>query len=811
MTKTRMSRWMAIGFCVLASWQGYAAEPGTQYQLNVPAQSVYDALKEFAAQTNLQVVYYSDVAQGAASQGVNGEFNAGEALKKILAGTGLTYQFLNERTVAIRGTRDAAVTAVAPTTPADDADEVRLAQADAQQDAANPEESSDVKLEEVVVTAQKREERLKDVPISVSVLGGQALDSATYLTLNDALRAVPGIASYNNAQSGMSKFSVRGVTSNSSIVNGGSTVGYYLDEIPFAFVRFPVSPDANAYDLERVEILRGPQGTLYGANSLNGVVRVLTHDADLDDTSLKARTTFSSTRDGGENYRLDAAANVPVVPGKLAVRAVAGYSDYDGWIDQPATGKENINDAQQKNYRLKVNAAPNENFNVELLGWLFRDERDAPDFSLDDAIAITNIPEPIDTRFDAYDLTIGYEFPTFSLMSSTSHMKFRNVGNLDTGPDRLITRLFGEVTSQEMRLSSTTSGPWKWSAGGIYRDGEDVGLSNFTGPTTAVFPSFFWNVYTSKSFALYGELSRMLYGNRLEVTAGLRYFDDDSASNELDTGLGASTPAFGKRSASFNSTTPRVVVSFRPSDALTLYTSYSEGFRSGFAQNGAVLRSAPLAPALQPDRLHNYEIGAKGRVLGGRLGYDLAGYYIDWKDTVQALAVTINNVPFFGAVNAKAVNGFGLDAAVNANLTDRLEIGATISWNDLAFVDDVRSGAVIIYPKDSRPVESPEYTAGGRLNYDFPVAGKFTGELSASIDYTARMLFRQSNGAPLYGDGITRARSSFSLISERGWTTMLFVDNITDEDGKIRQAGLPLGQADRLRPRTVGLQLDFRY
>src|SRR5687767_4706664 len=98
-----MSRWSAIVCCALISWQVHAAEPRTQYQLNVPAQSVHEALKAFAAQTSLQVVYYSDVAQGVASPGVTGELAAGEALKKILEGTGLTFQFLNVRTVAIRG------------------------------------------------------------------------------------------------------------------------------------------------------------------------------------------------------------------------------------------------------------------------------------------------------------------------------------------------------------------------------------------------------------------------------------------------------------------------------------------------------------------------------------------------------------------------------------------------------------------------------------------------------------------------------------------------------------------------------------
>ena len=128
------------------------------------------------------------------------------------------------------------------------------------------------------------------------MVSGETLESGAVSSIADVLRGVPGIASYENGQAGLSKFAVRGVTSNNSLFNGSSTVGYYLDEIPFAFVRFPVSPDANAYDIERIEVLRGPQGTLYGANSLNGVIRVLTEDADLNEMQLKARTTGSNTR-----------------------------------------------------------------------------------------------------------------------------------------------------------------------------------------------------------------------------------------------------------------------------------------------------------------------------------------------------------------------------------------------------------------------------------------------------------------------------------------------------------------------------------
>src|SRR4029077_2341865 len=129
---------------------------------------------------------------------------------------------------------------------------------------------------------------------------------------------------------GGTQVSIRGVTAAAPTFNGGSTVSYYVDTIPFGFVRSALAPDASVYDLSQVEVLRGPQGTLYGASALNGVVRILTNDADLNSSDYKVRGSDSHTDGGGNNYRADAAANIPLIDGKLAARAVVGYESDSG-------------------------------------------------------------------------------------------------------------------------------------------------------------------------------------------------------------------------------------------------------------------------------------------------------------------------------------------------------------------------------------------------------------------------------------------------------------------------------------------------
>lgn len=666
-------------------------------------------------------------------------------------------------------------------------------------------------LGEIIVTAQKRSESLQNVPLSVSALGGQALESSSVTSVNDALRSVPGVTSYNSFQGGMTKFAVRGVASNPSLFNGSSVVGYYLDEIPFAFARFPVSPDANAYDMERVEVLRGPQGTLYGANALNGVVRVLTHDADLDDVQIKARATGSTTRNGGESFRGDAAVNIPLIPGKLALRAVLGYADTAGWIDLPVAGIRDVNDGKTKNLRLKLNAEPTDNLKVEGLVWLNRNEIGSSNNSRDDRTWLARFRQPANTNFDAYGLTLSYDFPTFSILSATSHIKFRNASLIDApvGGARHWTELAARLWSQELRAVSTGEGPWGWSVGAIYRDAQDNQRQRFDTLNSGLWLDF---DYGSKSYALFGEISRKFLDDRLTVTGGLRYYKDKTSYHE--NAYWNTNPLLPDRRETFDAVTPRAVISFRPNTNLSLYASYSQGFRSGFSQNGLVLRITDAAQSVRPDRLHNYEVGAKGKLLDGLLEFDASLYYIDWKDTVQVLNVIVNTpVGVFGvnqAINSSSASGLGADLAVTLRPARGFSVGGTVSWNNLEFDRDVYSGTAVLFRKGTRLPESAKLTATGQIGYNFDISDDYNASFSAAVTHSSS-IYNTAGFTLLQGDNITKLDLEMKLKSKNGWSVSLFADNITDEDGRIRRVGpQPVNDyADRLRPRTVGVQFEF--
>lgn len=678
------------------------------------------------------------------------------------------------------------------------------------------EADSQTVLEELVVTAQKRAERLQDVPISISVLSGSDLDRSTLVSAADALNRTPGVVGTVAVQGGGTQVAMRGVGASGPLFNGSSPIGYYLDSVPFGLVTHAVAPDQNPYDLERIEVLRGPQGTLYGAGGEGGVVRVITHDADLDRLEFKGRASSSSTRDGGMNYGGDAAVNVPIIPGKLAARAVLGYQDLAGWVDAPA-GKD-FNDAILRNYRLRVAAQPTDRLSIGISAWLTRNDTGAQSASFADRTSSSTTLEPQETDYDAYGLHVGYEFEHVSLSSVTSYLKYSNVWDSDATrfglPNfRIFLALDADIFSEELLLTSKTGGPWRWTAGLFYRNAEDTRLQ-LVPPGDILFTD---DGQGSESAAVFGELTRIMLDGRLELTLGGRYFRDD-VFNEVNSEF---TPVPGvplyHAEDSFHATTPRVVLTWHPSNELTAYGSYSQGFRSGFPQNAVLLDF----PAVKPDKLYNYEVGSKGQLLDGRVSFDTAVYYIDWQDIQQTLGqpfvvggvlTCCRIVP----VNGDSASGVGVDAGLTFKPVQGLEIATNFSWNDLTFDAPLVTGNTVVVPKGGRPNFSSKYTATASVDYEFNLSAALTGRLFTSASYSSSQVNRlldPSGGPPvvLQGDDLLVARAGFSIGASDRWLTTLFVDNLTDEDGGIPGTSSPLDLTPRLRPRTVGLQVSYQF
>jgi iron complex outermembrane recepter protein len=797
-------------------------------QIDIPANTLLEtALVEWGVKAGVTVMINTHTVGSRTTQGVKGTLTARRALSLLLRASGLSYSEDGGR-VRVVPTAGAAVPGrpegyVASSANSDFSTLFASDNANDAGGAASAARPSD--LQEVVVTAQKREERLQDVPISISVLTGAALDKSSVVGVADALTQVPGVSVNGGSgyvQGGGMQIAIRGVTAAVPILGGSSPIAYYLDGLPFALDRSAIAPDADTYDLDRVEVLRGPQGTLYGAGGENGVVRVLTQDADLNDFDFKARTAVSTTDSGGENYRGDMAVNIPIIEGKLAARAVVGDENMSGWIDSPV--KNNVNDSERRNVRLKIDAQPTDDLTIAASAWHSESDYGAPAISLPNGTITVVDPEPTAIDYSLYGLRIAYNFALVSVSSTTSYLIYSSANQLDLsgqiaalpdGPGSDITTdLSAHTFSEEFVLNSRLQGPWRWTAGLAYRDGEDRHFEN-----GAVFEEPINYSFGSKSYAVFGELSRSFLNNAFEWTLGARYFHDDEYTTALTPDL-VSLIGLPPTSASATSkaTTPRAVLTWHPNTDLTVYGSFSQGFRSGFPQNPSVIETEPTFPSLKPDKLSNYEVGTKGSLFDQRLTFDAAAYYVYWHGVQQEL-----NVPFgpLGAyvdafVNGQAASGPGLEFAITTHPVGGFDLGVNFGWNDLTMNDNVLSQGAILYAKGGRLNASPEYTGGAFAEYAFPLGGTgFKGHFSASGYYTSEQDTHYINGtagAIQRGDNILVTRVALGIDAPSHWTVTAYVDNLNNERGTPLVYPDPsLQWSQRIRPRTAGLQLDYHF
>jgi outer membrane receptor protein involved in Fe transport len=823
-------------FLVLACSAGMA-QAQKKTHVDIPAQPLADSLRAIGSQSNTNILFDRSLVADRQAAALKAYLTPDEALSRLLAGTGIKHEFLNETTVVIARAdgsdasspgSGASAASAGPSSPASKNDESKEGQKSAgrfqlaQTDQRAASQSSSVTagsqdaagnvMGEVVVTAQKREERLKDVPISMSVLSGDQLDLSSSQGVSAELTKVPGIVAFPNLQAGGGTIiSVRGVSAGSATFAGSNPVSYYLDSVPFGLVQSAVTPDSNAYDLERVEVLRGPQGTLYGASAQAGVVRVLTKDANLDRFELKMRASTSATDGGGDNYRGDAAINVPIIEGKLAARAVVGYQDQSGWVDTPLGN--NANDGIMRTARLKINAQPTDQLSIGLSAWLSRADTGGVPASDDNQRRGNLFPETGYNDYDAYGIKVGYDARSFSVTSMTSYLGFRSANALDTyqqfGRHAIgILGFRGWTFSEEINFSSLQQGPWRWTAGAIYRDATDQNGARTPGTVN----------YTnsSSSYAIFGELTRLFMDDKLGLTLGARQFHDNVVSREDPINAPLNPPNYYREEGTFHSTTPRVVLTWHPNTTLSVYGSYSQGFRSGTPQAYYTTGGRTGFPLVEPDKLSNYEIGVKSET--GRLSVEAAVYYEDWKDVQQQLTVFFAPTgQYIAAIaNGPSASGPGVEMSITARPMTGLRLNASAGWNDLRLDADIFQGNVLLFAKGDRQNFSPAFTGGVSGDYSFPLgAGGYTGEIALSANYSSKQGRRSVfNGRLVLGEGdpILMTHASIALQSPNNWEVSLYGDNLNNENGAV--VGSPFFGIDgstRVRPRTFGLQLDYHW
>jgi outer membrane receptor protein involved in Fe transport len=773
-------------------------------------------------------------------------------------------------------------------------------------------------IEEITVTARKQAESLQDVTGSIQAITGSELKRQGIRNFEDAIRFLPSVASVG-ATSGANKIIFRGVSDNPGAFIAASSSALYVDEQPLT--QFAVNPEPRMVDIERIEALAGPQGTLYGDSSQSGTLRIITNKPDPTEFSGGVEAMLRTGNDSDISNDFNGFVNLPLIEDKFAVRLV-GFSAKDGgFIDNvlgfsPMLGLKsnalvvanNINDVTFIGGRISAKWFVNDNWSVTA-AYLSQESKADGGNDYDPTVGdLKTVKFYKDTRDDDWwqaSLTLEGSIGSINVLSNTSYFE----RDLDYVFDRTVysayfnynfctTEYLGATVvyapaycwsgttiydqdavgfntnhqsndrfTQEIRLSQTTD-KYSWGLGAFYEDKNEKWEYRATTPEFLDSVSYYyWTgvdyaAYTPtgtdpdwwlsndntnwKQWAVFGNFSYN-FTDQLTAEVGLRYFDQDmDKAYFVDKPFIVSDfyPDFTYPKGGNDDWVPKVSLTYNVDDQRMVYALYSEGFRQGGANRNRVPEDLSFFPSVyEPDKLKNYEIGAKTRWMDGRLQINGTYFHGDWSNyQIEAVDPSSracgpgedSSVDPCGQVfqvmvaNVGDAQQDGIELEIKAAPTDRVDLGFNFTWvnaetSEEFFVSDPE----IAVPKGSQLPNVPEYKLATYAQYTWPVSfgsdsemyvrGQYTWQddslnqledVTPEIHVSSRGQFVQ----PDYGIADLRAG-----LATGDWAIEAFLTNITDERAVLYNNDLnydPFFGKRRVttnRPREYGIKVSYSF
>lgn len=707
-----------------------------------------------------------------------------------------------------------------------------------------------VAMEEIVVTARKREETLQEVPIAVTSISGDALQSVGAEDITALSQSVPNVTLENSraTNSTLTAF-IRGVGQQDPVAGFEQGVGIYLDDV---YLNRPQAAVLDVYDVERVEILRGPQGTLYGRNTIGGAVKYVSRPLDADAATLRARLAF------GDYQQIDAslAGSVPLSDTFRVGGAVAKLTR-DGFGRNLTTGDENY-DKDVLAARLSAEWEPSSSLSIRLAGDIVNDDSSPRQgYRL-----LPNAAQPELLSGD-YDTTAGITTfgpitrnsvesvggqlrivwtpnDSWSLQSITAYREDESEGPIDfdsTAPQTFDAPVVYENDqfSQEFQLTYT-SDRLTVVGGAYYLDANAFDAFDvvFTSAT-----SFTLGDVDTKTWAVFGEATWDLT-DEWSLSLGGRYTDDERTSRVIrETFLGVNSPYFGNDNAvsitvpvivdgeevvpEFNGSrtdskfTPRVILAWAPNPELNLYASYSQGFKGGGFDPRGNFANPDVRGGFEPEIVDSYELGAKTSLMDGRATINTAVFYADYTDVQIPGSVVIPGPPvtFVGTVtNAGAAEMFGVEIEASAQFTERLSGNLAVGYVDAEYTEFLGAGGVDV--SDVTDVQNtPDWTGSASLTYAMPISSgmlAFTGSAAyrgdtQQFEYPTPLLDQESYW--LYDASV-----NWTSDSDR-WRVSAYGRNLSDERYTTSGYYFPTVGSSVLafygNPRTWSVALEYRF
>lgn len=747
-----------------------------------------------------------------------------------------------------------------------------LAQAstDSDRQPASAAEDEPVSDNEIVVTATRREERLQDVPLSITAFQQRELTEKGIVGFEGIARETPGVV-LNRPTQNFNNFTARGIATNGYNANLQSSVAVYIDELPVSTIGNTTVVDPNLFDVERVEFLRGPQGTLFGSGSLSGAMRILTKSPDLDEFDTSALVDLGLTGSDSIRQRYNAMINVPIVTDKLALRGVGFYRNEEGYLDNVGTGVHNSNALVDYGGRAILLWAPADRLSVRLLASY--ENSNPKDSSLTSPSLgrekrISDQPDRFTGKQTILNGTIEYDFDFAKLTSSSTYSDFEQrfwvdlAGTFPPGSFPGAPIAFGldangydKVFVQETRLASSLEGPFQFVVGGFYlhrrRDVDYFYRSTLeflqARRITGLPDQYYQKQYThslSEEIAGFGELTYR-FSDKFWLTGGMRYGRISAqgfteAGGYLGQALGQSyltwallnipmhlnlVPYAAVEGVKAKGSKPswKASATYKPHENLTTYATFSTGFRgpivNAFAGRPSLVDPTDIVIPFgaTSDDLKSYEIGAKGNWLDGRLTANVAAFLIDWSN-IQAQANRVSDSVQF-ATNIGAARSKGFEFELGIIPAAGLNIGLNGAYVDAKITELTPEEAAISGAVLGHRLSAPKFQGSAYASYTFDLTPDMKGTLAANIQHVGsyNSSFPNTPGRPdlpLSTFGRTDAYENVNLsfgVRKGDWSGQLYVENLFDDHSitYIHPEAFLVSRFGTLRPRTVGIRIGY--
>jgi outer membrane receptor protein involved in Fe transport len=708
-------------------------------------------------------------------------------------------------------------------------------------------------LETVIVTASRRSETVQNVGGGLTALSSADLSQMHANSFTDFASTVPSL-SYASGGATTTLIAIRGVTSGTE--QKGSAVGVYFDDVPIgSSVQFGIGSDAfnpNLFDMDRVEVLDGPQGTLYGADSLGGAIKYVSVKPELGTYDARAEGEGSDTEHGSFNDGLRAMVNLPLFGDQAALR-LDGIQQFDsGYAQDPAHDRKNVGAGQVFSGRASFLAQITPDLDIRLTALSQHDRASGYDVVLKDFITHQPIQgpydqsyalaQPSDKQLDLYSGVANWNLNWATLTSVTSYQynKFHTSADLSpvydlilatAAPLDLPTQLSTKKFTQEVRLASPDNKNFEWVVGGFYtrevtdetiklKDGATGNgqLPPYTGndlnaPNQPILPFFGYLPSSYREFAVFGDAT-YYFTDAFDVTLGVRYSTQNQTySSQIQTLLFPDPFTLNYIPATGNETSDQGVVTYllnpryRINDDTMLYAKVSSGFRPGGPNF--------VGPAtFRPDTLWNYEVGEKSTFLDDKalLNFDI--YDIEWHNIQTTANIGgINNL-----VNAGNARIQGAESTFSYRILPELNVGGSAAYTNAALTGDTANEKTYlgIYHNDARLPLSPRYNFAFNGTYTFDFAEGYSGSFNLSDIYVGS---RNANfdvdpaglaagaGSPLYKlAAYNTVNSNLAIFLPHNIELDAYIKNVFDVRGEVSANAL---EDQYLNPYFLGIGLPY--